>query len=447
VGESDMIEEHNFDCAEDLEPEEYGKNRIGSTNKNDNNDNKTAGYKHVETESNINDKGQNKNKANNRAEDNELLDAIKSIEDPIKFILDTISKEVKDDDKLTRQMLYTIFSSATKNPMNLAVNAPSGEGKSYVVNKVASLFSEEDVISLSGMTEKALFHKRGMVAVKIKGEYISLRLLLGPLQRLANKIEKKIEETKSSDEINELNKELNELAKEAEELENNAVKVIDLNNKVLIFMDTPNENLFSALMPLMSHDIFETTYEFVDKNEGIKTHTNVLRGSPSFIFTQAVDFSGYQRAEEIQRRFLISNPKMDVINYNEAADLISLKHSVPDYVYQDQIVSDKEKDKAALLATQILSSIKKLNENTKPNQNNVIIPFFKTVRKSLNIAKGLDMTSTARIFGCLSLVPTIKNYQRPKLVIENPKIEKDGVLTKEPDLVIPLATFDDLQET
>jgi len=370
--------------------------------------------------------------------DNKTEEKIVFDEDPIKYILETVSKEVKDDDKLVRQTLYTIFSSATKNPMNLAVNAPSGEGKSYVVNKVASLFSKEDVISLSGMTEKSLFHKRGTICVKQDGKFVSLRELTEPIYELLRPAQDAAEATKDPVKLKEINHAINGWKNEIEELENKAVKVIDLNNKVLIFMDTPHEKLFSELMPLMSHDEDETTYEFVDNNEGIKTNTNILKGFPSFIFTQAIDFSGYERADEIQRRFLISNPNMDAEKYNKAADLISLKFSVPDFVYQELVVSDKEKDKAASLATQILTQIKKLNENTKPNKNNVIIPFYQTVRDSLNITKGLDMTTTGRIFGCLSLLPVIKSYQRPKMVIKTPN---------EPDLIVPLATFDDLQET
>jgi hypothetical protein len=376
-----------------------------------------------------------------------ITEAVKSVDDPINFILDVIGKEVKKDDKLARQVLYTIFSSGTKNPMNLAINAPSGEGKSYVANKIGALFGDDTVISLSGMTEKALFHKRGMIGVKVDGQYVSLKLLLDPLQKEMTKIEEEKEETKTADEKNELNQEYNELLERVEELENKAVKIIDLQNKVLLFMDTPPENLFSALMPLMSHDKEETTYEFTDTDRGIKTRTNVLRGFPSFIFTQAKDFSGYERAEEIMRRFLISNPNMDIGKYNEAADLIAKKYSVPDYVYQETIVSEEETEKAGLIANKILTDIQKLNEYTKPSKNNVIIPFYETVRKSLNIVKGLDMTSTARIFGCLSLLPIIKSYRRPKLVIEYPTIERNGVPMKEPDLVIPIATFDDLQET
>lgn len=374
-----------------------------------------------------------------------IIELVQSVDDPIEYILNVIGKEVKSDDKLARQVLYTILSSSTKNPMNLAINAPSGEGKSYVVNKVAGFFSDNDVISLAGMTDKALFHKRGTLAIKGKsGEYLKLKDCLFPIEKRLGEIKRELKNATES-EKEDLDNEARRLNEDAEGLKNKAVKVIDLQNKTLVFLDTPKKELFDALMPLMSHDRYETTYEFVDKSEGIKTHTNVLIGYPSFIFTQAVDFSGYERADEIQRRFIVSNPKMDVGKYNEAADLISKKFSVPDFCYQEQVVSDAEKRKARSIANYILEQIRELNRNTEPGKNNVIIPFYQTVRDSLNVVKGLDMTSTMRLFSQLALLPIIKSYQKPKLVIGSAR--EEGEETQEPHLVIPLATFDDLRET
>ena len=172
------------------------------------------------------------------------------------------------------------------------------------------------------MSDKALFHKKGKVVIKNeKGEYADLRLILSLIDRRLEKIKYEKEEMESnnnSDILDNLNAEVSELESKKDDLKSKAVKMIDLNGKVLIFMDTPREELFSSLMPLLSHDKYETTYEFVDKTEGITTNTNILRGFPSFIFSQAIDFSGYERAEEIQRRFLISNPKMDVDKYKKA---------------------------------------------------------------------------------------------------------------------------------
>jgi hypothetical protein len=66
-----------------------------------------------------------------------------------------------------------MLSAYTNNPLNLAINSPSGEVKNYVLRKVAENFPKEDVIFLAGMTDKALFHKQGILVTKNNesGEY------------------------------------------------------------------------------------------------------------------------------------------------------------------------------------------------------------------------------------------------------------------------------------
>src|SRR6266496_5410421 len=99
----------------------------------------------------------------------------KDVEDPTKFCLSVICKEVKEDVKLVRQVFYVILSAYTKNPMNLAINAPTGEGKSYVVRKVAELFPKPDIVYLASMTDKALFHRHGTLVVKNeRGDHVPI---------------------------------------------------------------------------------------------------------------------------------------------------------------------------------------------------------------------------------------------------------------------------------
>ena len=103
------------------------------------------------------------------------------------------------------------------------------------------------------------------------------------------------------------------------DLHKDAKKLIDLSNKIIVFLDTPNMELFNAIMPLLSHDNYEVEYEYADTGQnGIKTKGNILRGWPAVIFAQALDYSHYKRYPEIQRRFIITNPKMTVDKYKQA---------------------------------------------------------------------------------------------------------------------------------
>jgi hypothetical protein len=57
------------------------------------------------------------------------------IENPIQSCFDTILKEAKLEDRLVKQIFYHMLSAYTNNPLNLAINSPSGEGKNYVLRK------------------------------------------------------------------------------------------------------------------------------------------------------------------------------------------------------------------------------------------------------------------------------------------------------------------------
>jgi hypothetical protein len=55
------------------------------------------------------------------------------INDRIEFCINMILKEAREETRLVKQILYTMLSAYTNNPINLAINSPSGEGKSYVL--------------------------------------------------------------------------------------------------------------------------------------------------------------------------------------------------------------------------------------------------------------------------------------------------------------------------
>src|SRR5215204_159423 len=252
----------------------------------------------------------------------------KDIQNPLQFTIDTILKEAKEENRLVKQIVYAMLSAYTNNPINLAINSPSGEGKTYVIQKVGELFPKQDVMFIAGMTEKALFHRSGILVVKNEiGEYESIEEKLEDIDSQIEGKEYERSGTKDRNLKQGLQSQIDELIKQKKDLLKDARKLIDLSHKILVFLDSPRPELFNALMPLLSHDRYEVEYEFVDTNasNGIKTKSNVIRGWPAVIFAQAIDYSHYQRYPEIQRRFIITNPKMSAEKYANAVDLICNK--------------------------------------------------------------------------------------------------------------------------
>jgi len=288
-------------------------------------------------------------------------------EKSIQFCLSVILKEARKEDRLVKQIFYTMASAYTNSPINLAVNSP---------------------------TEL----KQG------------LRSLIHGLE------------------------------KQKKDLLQNAKKLIDLSHKILVFLDTPRPELFSALMPLLSLEKYEVDYEYVDTHNGIKTRTNILIGWPAVIFAQAIDYSHYVRWPEIQRRFIIiTNPKMNKEKYADAMDLIGERYSLPDFAYQQKIVSDTEKDQVRDVIQDIKNRMLDVSGKIEPGKNSVMIPFNEAITKSLPRDRAFDMTTANRFFGFLSLLPLINMDTRPRIIFR----EKGDPVTK----IIPFALFDDLQES
>src|SRR5919202_6138598 len=148
----------------------------------------------------------------------------------LQFCFDIILKEAKLEDRLVKQIFYTMLSAYTNNPLNLAINSPSGEGKNYVLRKVAENFPKEDVMFLTAMSEKALFHRQGTLVVKNNvGEYEPIE---DRLEQIDSEIEDKENEMKFNAHKNDqkalLKSQIKTLEDEKNELLKDAKKLIDL---------------------------------------------------------------------------------------------------------------------------------------------------------------------------------------------------------------------------
>ncbi len=358
---------------------------------------------------------------------------------PIQFCINTILKEAKNEGRLVKQLLYTMLSAYTNNPINLAIKSPSGEGKSYILHKVGENFPQEDVMFVAGMTDKALFHRAGKLVVKNEmGEYESIDEKILKIDSEINVKEDEISTAKDPNLKEALQNQIEGLLAEKKDLGKSARKLIDLSHTTIVFQDTPSLGLLSALMPLLSHDKFEVEYEYVDTHNGIKTKTNVLRGWPAVILSQAIDDSHYKRYSEIQRRFIITNPKMSAEKYSDAIELIGDKYGLPDFAYQEEVVNDSDKEKTKRTIRDLKDKISAC-VRLDPGKNNVIVPFSDAITAALPHEKAADMTIANRLFSAISLSAIINVDRRPRYVLRK---DGDPIVQN-----IPFATFEDLRES
>jgi hypothetical protein len=79
------------------------------------------------------------------------------------FAIETIKKTVKEEDSLVRQIFYAAISKDSTSPINLAVMAPTSEGKTHAIVESIKYFPEEDVWMIGSMTPKVIIRQNGVL--------------------------------------------------------------------------------------------------------------------------------------------------------------------------------------------------------------------------------------------------------------------------------------------
>lgn len=248
--------------------------------------------------------------------------------DSLDYIMRYVSKTVKHDETLIKLILLVLTSAYTPNPLNLALESPQSEGKSYSLVEVSKLFPKEDVLELGGMTPQVLTREKGYLVDKDTGKSIEVKIkeLRSSILSLSSSKEDKEEKKKVQDELHEL------MA--------NAEKIVDLQGKILLFLEAPREDTLAVLRPIMSRDEYEITYQFVDKvyNGGPNiTMESKIRGWPVFVYATADTLSG-NMWDQIRSRCIVVSPNMTKAKYKSANQLTASKYgsiSVPSKLNQE----------------------------------------------------------------------------------------------------------------
>jgi hypothetical protein len=201
-------------------------------------------------------------------------------EDFAEFIISCIKKTVKQEDALVRQIVYTMLSAYSNNPINLGIIAPTSEGKSYPVIQAAEFVPKEDIWKIGAMSTKVLVRQKGVL-----------------VDRNNEPIGHKIQELKASIKAAGKNQEnRQQLQEELDQLLDGAGTLIDLSNKILLFLEPPHYELWNLIKPILSHDDKEIEYPYVDRIEGVGLVVKriVVSGWPACIFCSARDESSWQ---------------------------------------------------------------------------------------------------------------------------------------------------------
>lgn len=207
--------------------------------------------------------------------------------DDVKRILGLTIKG--DDDSKLITFLCALSAYTDSSQFNVSFNAPSSTGKSYIPLEIAQLFPEKDVIILGYCSPAAFFHDQTDFDFKLK------------------------------------------------------VGIVNLERKILIFMDQPNPDLLQRIRPLLSHDKKRIDVKVTDKTNkfGLKTKNITVIGYPSVIFCSA----GLNIDEQEATRFILLSPDMDQEKIR-AAVFEKIKKEADKQRYCDEL--DRNPDRANL---------------------------------------------------------------------------------------------------
>jgi hypothetical protein len=346
-------------------------------------------------------------------------------EKDIEFIISTIAKEAPHDIQSIKQIFYGMLSAFTKVVIHHTVSSKnSGAGKTYILVLVSGYFPKVYVIPLNGMSDKAMLYKAGIMVVEQEdGQLAPLDSLIGPLE---------IEQESTEDK-----KYAKELEGKIKDLKDRAEKLIVLENKIILLLDTTQDGMFNALMSMVSQDTKEDQrYEYVDTSSHIGTRSNRFRGVPAIFTCQVVDDSKNTRYAEKLRRFIHVIPNTSNEKIQTAVDQMSLNCGLTSEEYDDEVVSIEDKDRAHKICDKLVNKLKEHTKHLGPKESGIKIFFPLSISQSIPSGENevWSMTVADRLFKYLAIITKVNMDSRPRVI--------DTITEK----FYPVATFEDVRQ-
>jgi len=206
-------------------------------------------------------------KSGERTQLEKTLENLKDVEKPISLqeiadILDTTIKHDTANKRIT--FLSGLLTFTEEDQINIAYTAESSTGKSYIPLELAWYFPKKDVVEYGYVSPTAFFHEYG-------------ELIPDPAD-----------------------------VREVEEEKKRKIIVIDLEQKILIFLDQPHDMLLQRLRPLLSHDRKSIIMKITDRKErsGLRTKTICINGYPTVFFCS----SKFSMEDQERTRLLLLSP-------------------------------------------------------------------------------------------------------------------------------------------
>jgi hypothetical protein len=213
-------------------------------------------------------KGEEEMPADIREEAEALLRDPKILERILK-----ISEKRLVGDESIRKLEILVMASCYGVPLNLNLSQVWSSGRSTITSEMVELMPEGSAWFLAGLSPTGLVHERG-----------------------------EWDEAKKA-------------------------FIVDLDKKLLAFLENPDQKTVEKLRPLLSHDRYEIMYRFTDRTSKgkLKTLVSILRGWPAVIFCGR----GMPATEEYSSRWITASPSVSVTKIGSVIDRKGLGYKTP----------------------------------------------------------------------------------------------------------------------
>lgn len=283
----------------------------------------------------------------------------------------------KDEENKLITFLCMLTAYTEDAQFNISFNAPSSSGKSYIPTEIAELFPKEDIIETGYCSPTAFFH----------------------------------------DKAEKYDKEKNEL-------------IVNLERKIIIFLDQPHTLLLEHLRPLLSHDKKEILLKITDKQQkgGLKTKNVRLIGFPSVIFCTA----GLRLDEQESTRFILLSPEIDQEKIRLGI-FEKIKRNTDKLSYQANLDLNSERDNLKKRILAIKEA--KIDDIIIKNQEKIKEEFFKRVK----ILKPRHQRDIGRLISIIKAFSLLNLWFREK--------NENYIFANDEDIDLAFSLWDKISES
>jgi len=337
----------------------------------------------------------------------------------IDVIINDLNKRIKRDIPCKLSVFFAGISAYLQEPINVTFRGESGCGKSYNVTETLKYFPSQDVWLLIAMSPKTLVHQQGVTVFEENGRLIPLG------DKPYKPRTEEFQGGKNSEEYKTAGNNYRSELQQWRERRKRAFSLINLKNKIIVFLQPPYQETLNMLYPILSHDTLRHEYRYVNPDT-LMSEKVVLEGYPASILLSAQSKSLW----ELSTRCFTVTPEISTDKIAEVNELRNQQIYLPWNYTEDTEEGKNIKGLLQIIKREISS-----------RQLNVITPYIFWHLFPTKIIR--DMRDFNHLTQLIHSVTMLHLLQRP--VVEKDK--KYFVVSSIDDVIFSLYLFSMVFET